>query len=165
MPKMPHARGGFTLIELTVAVGLILLLTGTVIANYNRYNDRQKVKQTALTLKNNLRLAQTKANSAEWPLSCITPCTCTQLNGYMVSYTGSTYSTRAFCSEGLVGNTETITLPAGITFPTVPPSMMFQVLSRGIAISAPVTISVTGSSVTYDIQVDPSGDVNDLGFQ
>jgi hypothetical protein len=142
------------------------MLTGSIVVNYNRYNDRQKVKQAALTLKNNLRLAQTKASAAEWPLSCVAPgCICSQLSGYTVSYTGNSYSIRALCSEGLVGTDQSVTLPIGITFATVPPSMTFQVLSRGVTIATPAVISLTGSAVTYDIQLSPSGDVNDLGFQ
>lgn len=166
MPKSPRLHGGFSLIELMVGIGIIFMLTGTVVANYNRFNDRQKVKQASLTLKNNLRLAQTKASSSEWPLSCVSPgCICSQLNGYTVSYTGNTYSTRALCSEGLVGNVQTITLPVGVTFTTVPPSMTFQVLSRGVTIPTAVVITLAGPNATYDIQVNPSGDLNDLGFQ
>ena len=166
MPKIPHVRRGFTLIELTVGIGIVMMLTGGIVVNYNRYNDRQKVKQAALTLKNNLRLAQTKASAAEWPLSCVSPgCTCSQLSGYTVSFTGTAYEIRALCSEGLVGTVQSVTLPASVSFASVPPSLTFQVLSRGVAIPSPTIISLTGSAVTYDIQLNPSGDVNDLGFQ
>ena len=151
---------GFTFIELLVAVGLSLLLVGAIIVNYNSYNDDQKLKQAALTFKNNLRFAQTQAFSGKKPSSG-----CTQLIGYTVSFTSSAYTIQAKCSEGMVGETWATPLPTGIIFSPLPSSFTFGVLSQGLLGSDAVTVTLAGSSKSYGIQVSPGGDINDLGFQ
>ena len=72
---------GFTLIEMAVAVGISLVIIGGVLSNYNNYNDTQKVKQGAQTLKNNLRFAQGLAFAGKKPTSG-----CTELEGYRVTF-------------------------------------------------------------------------------
>ena len=71
---------GFTLIEILVAVGIAMVIVGGVIVNYNAYNDTQKVKQVAQTLKNNLRFAQAQALAGRKPTSG-----CTTLVGFTVT--------------------------------------------------------------------------------
>lgn len=152
-------KKGFTLIELIVAIGISLLAVGGLIVNYNNYNDNQRLKQAALTLKNNLRFAQTQAVSAKKPASG-----CTQLVGYTVSFTSGTYAIVGACTEGAVGDVLSVTLPSGITFSPVPSSFIFDVLNRGLVGSDVVTITLVGITKSYRIQVSAGGDINDLGF-
>lgn len=152
-------KKGFTLIELIVAIGISLLAVGGLIVNYNNYNDNQRLKQAALTLKNNLRFAQTQAVSAKKPASG-----CTQLVGYTVSFTSGTYAIVGACTEGAVGDVLSVTLPSGITFSPVPSSFIFDVLNRGLVGSDAVTITLAGIAKSYRIQISSGGDINDLGF-
>lgn len=152
-------RSGFTLIELIVVVSISLLAVGGLIVNYNNYNDNQKLKQAALTLKNNLRYAQTLAASAKKPASG-----CTQLVGYGVQFASSSYTITAQCTEGAVGESLVTTLPAGITLSPVPSPITIDVLTRGLVPSDAVTITLVGITKSYRIQMSVSGDINDLGF-
>lgn len=150
---------GFTLIELLVSLAIVFLMAGGILARYDTYTKSQKLKQAALTLKNDLRLAQSKASSAVKPDTG-----CTELTGYTVAFpTSATYTLQASCTEGPVGELTTVTLPEGITFSSPPASILFGVLTRGIA--QDVTITLTGSGRTYGVRVNRSGDINDLGFQ
>lgn len=158
MASKIHKLTGFTLIELLVAMSIIMLVSGFLLANYTRYNKNQQLKQTSLTLKNNLRLAQSKATIGQKP-----PSGCTELVGYEVTFVVSSYDVQAVCTEGVSGETVTVTLPTGITFSSIPPPITFGVLTRGIA--ADVTITLTNGSKTYAISLSRSGDINDVGFQ
>lgn len=152
---------GFTLIEVVVSVGIALVLLGSIIVNYNGYNDRQNLKQAALTLKNNLRFAQTKALSGEKPTA-----NCTELLGWTVTFTGDTYSIQAQCNpEGLSGSSTEVALPSGVTFSPVPSVFTFRVLSRGTTLASTTTVTLSGFNRTYQLTISPGGDVSDLGLQ
>lgn len=146
---------------MVVSIAIGLLLTGLIIANYNSYNDIQVLKQAALTLKNNFRFAQSKAMSGDKPSQC------TQLSGYSVTFTdASDYSIRALCNpEGLEGAAQNVTLPAGVMFSPPPPTITFNVLSRGTTLPAVATITLVGFAKQYVLDVSPSGDISDLGLQ
>lgn len=150
---------GFTLIEMLVAIGISLLVVGGLIVNYNSYNDTQKLKQSALTLKNNLRLAQTQAVASKKPSSG-----CTQLLRYDASFTSTGYTLSAQCTQGQAGDVNTVVLPSGITFSPVGGTLSFSVLTGGIGKDA-VTVTLAGSTKSYAIQVASNGTINDLGFQ
>ena len=152
---------GFTLIEVIVSVSIALALVGGMIVNYNGYNDRQTLKQTALTLKNNLRFAQAKAQSGEKPAPA-----CTELIGWAVTFVSGGYATQASCNpEGLVGDITSVTFPSGVTASPVPAAIIFRVLSRGTMLVSAETITLSGFSQTYALEVSPGGDISDLGLQ
>lgn len=146
---------GFTLIELLVSAAIIIVVTGGVIVNYNTYNDAQRARQAALTVKSNLRFAQSRAYNGEKP-----PSGCSVLSGYQVSFTATTYTVQAMCSGGLAGEAQIFSLDAGITFSPVPSTFTFRVLSRGI--DTDTTIIVVGSSKSYQFQVMRSGDMSEV---
>lgn len=180
---------GFTLLEMVVSVSIGLLLTGWVIANYNSHNDVQTLKQAGLTLKNDLRFAQTKALSGEKPTP--TPPTpnptptpiCTQLVGYTVTFctaqyhpqpictwgAGSqqSYAIQAFCNpEGALGMITTTLLPNGVTFsPSTPNSFVFKVLAQGSSLSATTPLTLDGFGKQYIVSVNPDGGIDDKGLQ
>lgn len=156
-----HASFGFTIIELIVSIAILLLLVGGLLASYNNYNQNQTVKQAAQTVKANIRLAQSKALSGVKPTSG-----CTQLAGYAVSFTLTTYSFQAQCTEGLVGTIAQSTLPAGTSFNPVPNSFVFGVVTRGLLnTSSSVTITVAGFNKNYRLTIEPNGVITDNGFQ
>ena len=152
---------GFTLIEMAVAVGISLVIIGGVLSNYNNYNDTQKVKQAAQTLKNNLRFAQGLAFAGKKPTSG-----CTELEGYRVTFASTSYSVQAFCNDqGLAGEATATQLPTDVTFSPVPGTATFGVLGKGLVGDAAMTITLAGNAKTYSIQISLAGDINDLGFQ
>lgn len=67
MQTRTYLQKGLTLIEILVSVVILTTVIGIGVAGYNNFNENQKVKQAALTVKNNLRFAQEKANSAIKP--------------------------------------------------------------------------------------------------
>ena len=158
------APNGFTLIELLVSVAILMVVTGGVIVNYNRYNDTQKVHQAASTVKNNLRLAQSRATNGDKPAGG-----CTSLVGYEVRFGATSYTAQARCDpEGLiVGSDQTYRLETGLSF-SIPPSpstpIVFGVLSRGIDtdVTIAVTGAVAGSSQSYQFGVTRSGDMSEV---
>src|SRR3989344_5765084 len=54
---------GFTLIELLIVISLFGLATGLVTTSYLTFERRERVKNAALGLKNNIRLAQNRAHT------------------------------------------------------------------------------------------------------
>ncbi|MBI5620309.1 type II secretion system protein [Candidatus Gottesmanbacteria bacterium] len=149
------APNGFTFIELLVSVAIVMAVTGGVIANYNTYNDSQKARNAILTVKNNLRFAQSRAYNGDKPASG-----CSQLRGYQVTFTASSYTMQASCTEGLAGEGKTVALESGLAFSPVPSAILFGVLSRGI--DTGVTITVTGASQSFQFRVMRSGDMSEV---
>ena len=149
---------GFTLIEILVAVGIAMVIVGGVIVNYNAYNDTQKVKQVAQTLKNNLRFAQAQALAGRKPTSG-----CTTLVGFTVTLASGSYSIQAECSEGLTGEVKTTTLPTGVSLSPAPSALTFQAVRGSIA--AATTMTLASETKSYQIQVSENGDMTDVGFQ
>lgn len=153
-----HSNGaGFTLIELLVVSIILLTLTGAVLVNYNNYNGKQKARQALLTLKNNFRSAQSRAYNGEKPAGC------TPLDGYIVSFTETSYTTQAQCGGlPLVDTAQTVTLATGLTFIPVPSSMLFRVLSHGLDNDVTITITIAELSKSYQVTVSKSGDISDI---
>ena len=149
---------GFTLLELLVAMGIALVLAGGIFAGYERFNKNERLRQAGATLKSNLRLAQSKAMSGEKPTAG-----CTQLTGVTVSFSGSSYTIQAQCTEGLVGSQITIILPTSITVSSTLSPLVFGVLNRGVGTD--VTITLTDGSKSFAVTVSQSGDINELGIQ
>lgn len=154
---MKHNRG-FTLIEMLVVLGIMMTTTGIVMVNYNNFNTTEKLKQTSRNLRNDLRFVQTRASAGLKPVGA----TCTTLRGYLVSFTQYSYRYEAVCSEGLV-NPVTVALPSDVTFPVSPSSIMFNVLTG--TSNNTVTIPLAAGGRGYELQVSPSGDINDLGVK
>lgn len=149
------APDGFTLIELLVSVAIVIVVTGGVMVNYNTYNDAQKTRQAALTVKNNLRFAQSRAYNGDKPSSG-----CSQLLGYRVTFTAISYAIQAQCSEGLAGSQQSVSFDGGLSFSPVPADILFQVLTRGL--DSDVTVKVTGSNRSYQFGVTRSGDMSEV---
>ncbi len=152
---------GFTLIELVVTVGISLAITGGIIVNYNSYNQTQTLKQAALTLKNDFRFIQAKANTGEKPAGCST------LTGWDITFALGSYSYRANCNGTPTGTSTTITLPYGVTITTLPSEnpITLKVLAQGANLLSTTTITLTAASKSYSLQVTPGGDISDLGIQ
>jgi len=153
-------KHGFTLIELLVVVSILVTIMGLGVASFNGFNRRERIKQTALTLKSTLRFSQTKAISAQKPTSG-----CTTYVGMYISFTASTYSVQHECDpEGVVGNAETFTLPRGITFSPIPASFTFLTRSNTDGITTDTPITMTNGTLNYSLIISPNGSVRASGF-
>ncbi len=151
---MEFRAHGFTLIEIIVSITLLLVLSGLFMAGYNGFNSSQTVKQAASTLVRNLQAVRTKAASGNKSAGCDT------LIGYIVKFPDSgSYTARALCQSGEVGDTESYLLPAGVLFSPTPGSVTFYALNRGA--SADRTITLTGFGTTSVVSVFTSGIVSD----
>lgn len=150
-------KKGFTLIEILTATSIMTLLFGIGMIRYNEFNQTQTLKQTALKLKNDLRMVQNKALAGEKPALG-----CTVLDGYKVTFTATTYQYQATCSPAALGPATTYSLPASVSFSSYPSSIIFKVLGQGV--NAAGTICLAGFSKYYKLVVTVSGEITDNGF-
>ncbi|PIU03583.1 hypothetical protein COT44_02180 [Candidatus Shapirobacteria bacterium CG08_land_8_20_14_0_20_39_18] len=159
---------GFTIIELLVVMVITSLLFGVGITNFNEYNRRQTVAQAAETIKNNLRLAQSKAQSGEKDCSvgvcdgdgngkCLT--TSKTLNGWNVDLPSKTVY--GVCQDKTFGSSS-FSLPAGITLTAAPATtvIFFPLSSAATA----TTICVSKYTYFYKLSVTALGEIKDGGF-
>lgn len=151
---------GFTLFELIVVISIIILVFGLAIAAFNRFNKRERLRQAGLTLKTSLRYAQTKAFSVDKPASG-----CTTFTGMRVSFTATSYTIAHTCTEGVVGEGETVTLQSGLTLSPVPSDFTFIPLKGSTSLLAGQTMTITNATSTYTLIVSGNGDISDNGIQ
>ena len=160
---------GFTLIELLIVITILVTVVGFGLASYNGFNRRERLKQTALTLKSNLRFAQTKAISAEKPSSG-----CSTFVGIEVGFSASAYTTQHVCApEGVIPTADCtpgsivdcVLLPSDVTFSHIPSNVTFQTLTNRASITSDLTITLTNGMQSYALVVSPNGSVSERGFQ
>jgi len=147
---------GFTLIELLVVMVIVGILLGVGIAQYISFNRRQILEQTTQGLKNNLRLAQTKAMSGEKPAGCGI------LDGYRVKFASNdpdNYTLVAVCEGVEVGETKNFSLPSIVKFSPLPSPILFKVLSQGTDLDSDLIISLTAFGQTKTITVSKEGKI------
>ena len=154
---------GFTFIELMVTVGLTMFLFYGIAASYTQFTDDSRLRQAALTFKNDLRFAQSKATSGQKPINIA----CDELTGYQVSFTAGTYSVQAQCNPvQSLAPVITVTFANAVTFYPVPSrSLTFGVLTRGVNIDSAAAFTLVRGNRKYLITVTPQGDIIDGGLQ
>jgi prepilin-type N-terminal cleavage/methylation domain-containing protein len=153
---------GFTLIEMMIVLVIIGTLTLTGVAAYSRYNADQRLKQTALSLKNNLRLAQTDASSA------LNPPGCAEFNGYIANLSISGYSIQPVCDGTPTNPIKSLSFTPDITFLNLPQTtIMFGVLTNGITnVNNSIDLVLVGqNNRKYSLTVYASGNITDNGFE
>lgn len=143
--------------ELLIAISLSSLLFGGGIISYQRFNQRQIVKNAGLAVKNNLRLAQNKALSGEKPVGFA----CTVLEGYEVTFSASSMDTHAKCSNGNSPSV-IVVLARDVSFAPLPSPIFFKVLGEGT--TGQSTITLTGFSKAYQLVVSSTGEIRDKEF-
>lgn len=149
-------QSGFTFIELLIVMVIVSVVSGLIITSYNKYNEKQTVRQASLTVKNYLRLTQMKAISADKPTLC------DELQSYTFSYISGaspTYKLTANCVNGDYDVGDVMKLPKGVNF-SESNSVKFKTLSEGVANNRTVTVSGFGNS--YSISVDKGGSITGL---
>lgn len=159
--KSMRNENGFTLVELLIVVTIAVTISSVGLAGYNGFNRRERLKQTASTLKNSLRFAQAKSFSAEKPDTG-----CTTFVGMRMTFTVSSYSVWHTCNpEGLVGAAQTTSFASGIAFSPVPSDFTFRTLTRDTTLTADAGIALTNGTQLYLLTVSPVGNITDSGMQ
>lgn len=143
-------KKGYTLIELILVVGALMLISAFGIARYNDFNERQSVQQSADTFISNLRLVQAKALAGDKPEGCET------LIGWRVEFAVKSYTMYAVCRnagvEMIIDSTRvTVDLPGyvNLTFDPFKDSITYYALGRGT--SSDQTVSIVGRAITVPV--------------
>lgn len=167
--KSKIKNNGFTLIELLVSLVVLMSLVGIGVAGYNRFNDKQKTKQAILNLKNNLRLAQSKAVSSV-KKNCNTAAK--KLSGYSLEITRPvTYKIYEKCSDGTSIEDSSYTLPSPLEFHLVScTSVEFSSIGNLATVTCPpmatdqwlvITNPIYSSpDLIYNIIISSSGEIS-----
>lgn len=162
-PAKPWRSEGFTFIELIIVVAILMVLSLGVIVNYNSYTDRERVRQSGLTMKSDLRLVASKVNSG------VKPANCTTLVSYEVSFykecaddiSRSCYSITPMCVPVTDEPPTTVYLSKEVHFQSADQTIRFLPLSAGTNLSTDAEITLGGLTTVYHIKVSPSGTISD----
>ena len=141
-------KSGYSLIELILVVGAMMLIAAFGVARYNEFNERQAVQQAADTFISNLRLIQAKALAGDKPEGCDT------LVGWTVEFALKSYSMYAICNNGsgeeIIESTRvTVDLPGNVNLNYANPSITYYALGKGT--SADQTVDIFGRTFSVPI--------------
>ncbi len=170
---------GFTLIEMIVTIGIMLMLAGGGIAAFIRFNDKQTVQVAVNDLQTLLRAAQTKAKVGENAESCRTNFlpTVLSLRSYRVNLDEDTNTAilSAVCTDGKFppyGRIEYIER-SRINFDSNVSARIqgggsldveFLSLLGGVDGAGIVEVSRLGA-YTYDFEISSGGEIREGAFQ
>lgn len=147
---------GFTLIEMLISTGIMIMLLGGGIAAFITFNDRQTVLNAAKEVQVHLRSAQIKARASERPEAC------DSLEAYAVRMgaNSNVLIVSAVCANGehVRSTTE--------LHPSVSNTNAFDLQFLGLhgGVNNPATITLTNGSRTYTVVVTQGGEIKDVGF-
>lgn len=156
------ADDGFTLIELVVSLGVVVLLMGVTLASFARLQQRQSLTNAGASLKNVMRDSQSRSFTGEIDCSV---CNCDAPVGQLFSgwyvdisksefygdCSGNEYSNRSYSLPAEIIVTPYITPPTRILFKSNPPGVDQAAI---ICLSHP---NLTGQY--YSIIIEPGGEI------
>lgn len=147
--KRPCPRNpGYTLIELLVVVAIIGILFVLSLTYYNQFNRRQIVDQSAAQLKNEMRLAQSKAIAGEKPPGCAG----LTLSGHkLVFINENEYKIVAHCDGTDIDVKTGLSFGRNISKLSGPDSVLFKVLGQGTDFNGAIVIEGFGFNRTINI--------------
>lgn len=156
-------RGGYTLIEILVALSIVGLLFAFGFVSFRDFSRRQAVTGAADAVRGDLRLAQGNAISGQKPddAHCGSP---DLLNGYLFDVVSpNEYKIEADCTGGTVLTKDVVT-PPGISISVPSPNPIeFKVLGQGTNIdsglSAIITVTQTGTTNTETVTINYGGGI------
>lgn len=153
---------GFTFIEVLITITLMMIIMGLGIAAFDRFNERQRVVEAALSVQNLMRSAQIKARSGDKPTGC------TRLESYRMTLTANSPSVTlsAVCSGPTTTIVrETYTMPSGIVS-EANLSADFYVLRGGSNVSpiTPIVVKSSNNMWRYGFTASPGGAVDEGDF-
>lgn len=141
-------KRGFTLIEVLVAVGIMMVLTVGGVLNMKAFNDRQQVAAAAGKLESGLKQARANALAGEKTSGCVGV-----LDGWRVVTAGSGYTLEESCG-GV--NVDPVVESLGVTVTGA--DILYKPLGQGAVISTG-TIQVAKGLVIKTIAVGTNGEV------
>lgn len=146
--QTPHSlSAGFTLIELIVAIGLIIILFGGGISAYLRVDRRQSLANVCSEIEQFARAAQKRARVGDKPAAC------NRLRAYRVSRTATgpdLISLQAICDSGTY-LIESYSVPTAFTITQIS-AMNFRVLHGGLQETGPISVTARSTSPNYQCQ-------------
>jgi len=168
-------KNGFTLIELLVVIVIASFLTGGALATFNRFNEREKLKAAALTIKTVLREIQTQVLAAEKdPIACQAK----TLDYWCADLLSKTTYGHCGGEDPLTSTNfgiKKIDLPTSVTLSFYSPEVgnpedtnraiiRFKPMTQGVENGSIICLSSSGSNQKYKLQVSTSGEIADFGF-
>lgn len=173
MKEKRIVSGGFTLIEMLVAISIMLLMVGGGIASYVTFQERRLVITEGQELTDFIRLAQQKASVKQIPKQtsiCNQGSETKRLVGYRVTKTNATNiyivglcgsSDSVYSANNVTDNDYAYTLPSGFT--TNPNTWQFDFFSlQGTPVvpAGSVLLRKNGTSVDFTITITAAGAVS-----
>jgi len=157
---MRKSCSGFTVVELLIILSLIALLFALGVSQYNRFNRSQALVKAKGELVSNLRLAQSKAMTAEKPAGCGE----NELEGHRLEFINNhSYKLVAVCNCVDCPEVKaTINFPSSVIKQSGPDGIFFKVLNRGVEFigpQPPLVLSLVGSSETQTINLTTAGEI------
>jgi prepilin-type N-terminal cleavage/methylation domain-containing protein len=141
---------GFTLVEILVGIAITGLLSAVGYVNYRDFSRRQSLSSATRAIISDLRLAQSMAETGQYPPGGECSATGFVFDGYRVTVNvaARTYSINGVCHSLTTTRQPLIeTVPIGggdiSTVATTRPSVLFRVLSQGTDIPATTTMTIT----------------------
>jgi len=150
--KSAKSQVGFTLIELIVAISIMMLLLGSGVVTYLRFNDRQGLLAGVNELKSVLRTAQTRARLGDRPEGC------DRLLYYEVRLPvqSSTVSLIAECENGPYTRSEVVLSAQTRAVSLI--ETQFKVLHGGVINPGTITLE-SPQGLSYSFAVTEGGEV------
>lgn len=149
----PSSRQGFTMIELIVVIGIIIVIFGGGISAYLRLDRRQSLINVCRELEQLARSAQKKARVGERPAGC------TRLNAYRLARTSTApdvITLSAVCDSGQV-TVSSYEVPTLYTVESIP-TVNFRVLHGGLdGSNALIQVASTGPNYRCSFTIENGG--------
>ncbi len=168
---------GFTLIELVVVAGIIILVSAGGIAGFRSYEGRQKIIQEGRNIKSMLRQVQTSAQAGIQPKPlAIGGCQKKGDNYGLYSkrvtfFPPTRFTIQSVCdddpSSSVLDDSTSYDLSSGMQYSVTPGGVLFvdfRALSQGIF--PEVTLCIYKPSATpvyYKLTLKQSGEIEDVG--
>jgi type II secretory pathway pseudopilin PulG len=152
-------QSGYTLIEIVVSVGILVLMLGGGIAAFIQFQEKQAIVAATNDLKVQLRVAQTRARTGD------TPDDCDRLQSYAVRTNTSNGVTQmtmlAMCNSGEIVRKEQDLL-SGVTLAN-DIDIRFLTLHGGVSGAATINL-VSDTGYEYEFEVTQGGEITEGRF-
>lgn len=146
----PTVQRGYTLIEVLISVGILIILFFGGYGAYRQFAKRQALSNAYKETRTDLNLARERASSGEKPSGCVGT-----LRGYKVSFSPTQYTVATVCDTDVAIRTNT--LPSGVEFQQYVNAVTYKVLGQGTDLSAGQTMVLTNFTQTITFTITKEG--------